>query len=231
MANLVGMAVLLSMTLSVSHILTKFREQASAEVYAETSVNPEALATDNVKAGAPATLNEAGPPAPPQSQLAARLGLLRHRFITRYPGSGSNIDGDVEFNSMMDIFSYIPRAAVIGFLAPFPGMWFASGKQVGLAARLLVGLETLLMYAIEVFAIYGLWQGRRQFPVWFLSLVTLMSIIALALVVTNIGALYRMRYAFLMPLIILGAKGATHILERPAKSQEIGRGIFPAPTD
>ena len=41
--------------------------------------------------------------------------------------------------------------------------------------------------------------------------------IALGFVVVNIGALFRMRYVFLMLIIILGADGAANILDRFSK--------------
>src|SRR5205085_12346137 len=73
------------------------------------------------------------------------------------------------FRSLTDLLRYLPRAAVVGFFAPFPSMWFASGRQVGSAGRLLGGLESLAMYVVEGLALLGLWRGRRQLSVWFLD--------------------------------------------------------------
>ena len=73
------------------------------------------------------------------------------------------------------------------------------------------------MYVVEGLALLGLWRGRRQLSVWFLFLVAAMGITALGLVVVNVGTLYRLRYVFLILLIIIAAEGAAHIREVLAK--------------
>ncbi|HEX8922825.1 MAG TPA: hypothetical protein VF766_15220, partial [Pyrinomonadaceae bacterium] len=118
------------------------------------------------------------------------------------------IDVDVEFNSVADIGRYLPRAAVIGFFSPFPKMWFAPADGAGRVRRMLAALETLSMYLIEVLVIFGLWSGRRQLSVWMLFFTAAVGVLALGLVVANIGTLYRMRYVFWMLLIIIGMEGA-----------------------
>jgi hypothetical protein len=107
-----------------------------------------------------------------------------------------------------DVLSYLPRAAVVGFFAPFPNMWLAEGKEVGASGRRLAGLECLAMYAVEALALVGLWRGRGRLPVWLLASVAAVGVTALGLVVVNVGALYRMRYGFLALLIILAAGAA-----------------------
>jgi NADH:ubiquinone oxidoreductase subunit K len=134
-----------------------------------------------------------------------------------YPDSGSNIDSGVRLSGAGDLISYLPRATAIGLFAPFPDMWFARGSQVGLSGRLLVGLESLLMYAFECLAMYGLWLGRRRLSVWMLFSIALMGTIALGLVVANVGTLYRMRYVFLMLVVVIAAGGAAHALEHFSK--------------
>jgi hypothetical protein len=160
---------------------------------------------------------------PPGSSLPARISYLRAGFVTSYPGAGSNIDKQVEFKSIFDIVLYLPRAAAIGFLAPFPNMWFVNGPQVGFAGRVLSGAETLLMYAIELLALVCLWRGRRHLTAWLLFVAAGAGVIALGLVVSNIATLYRMRYAFWMLLIILGVKGALLLCD-PNESEKAGAG-------
>jgi hypothetical protein len=150
--------------------------------------------------------------AKPPTGLPARIGRLRQRFIERYPGAASNIDTEVTFNHTADIISYLPRAAVIGFFAPFPNMWFASGMQTGRAGRVLAGLETFATYLFELMAVIGLWLRRDQISAWLLWVIAALGLTALGLVVTNLGTLYRMRYAFWMLLIIIGADGALRTL-------------------
>lgn len=165
------------------------------------------------------------PLANPLSRIAARVGKLRHRFVVVYPDSSSNIDSNVQLDSTADLIRFLPRAAVIGFFSPFPNMWLATGNHVGSAGRLLSGLETMAMYVVEGLAVVGLWRGsrrRRRLSVWFLWLVAAMGMISLGLVVVNIGALYRMRYLFLILLIILAAEGAAQSIDWCKKKRSPG---------
>jgi hypothetical protein len=131
---------------------------------------------------------------------ARRLGF----FV--YEAQGSNIDADVTFNSYGDIIRYIPRAAVVGFFAPFPRMWFESGIS-GRSARLLAAAETLAMYGLYVPAFLCVWIERRRLVVWLIFLTSSVALIALGLVVANAGALYRVRYVFWMMMIVLAVRG------------------------
>jgi len=139
--------------------------------------------------------------------------VMRSRIMaTCAPGGGSNLDAGVELNDGGDIILYLPRAAFIGFFAPFPGVWFTRGAQVGLAGRMLGGAEMLATYLIQLLALAGLWARREQLAVWLLSFVSAAGIVALGLVMPNVGTLYRLRYVFWMLLVILAAGGAAKIV-------------------
>jgi len=129
------------------------------------------------------------------------------RFAT---SQASNIDGEVRFHGLGDIVRYLPRAAVIGFFAPFPKMWVEPGS-FGRAGRILSGLETLAMYLLYVPVGFCVWREKRNSRMWLLFLVATAGIVGLGLVVVNAGALYRLRYAFWMMLIILAAQGIRHL--------------------
>lgn len=135
---------------------------------------------------------------------------------------GSDIDTGVHFKSVIDIIRHVPRAVVVGFLAPFPNMWFGNGKEVGVSGRLLAGFETLMTYMIECLALFGLWRARKDLSAWLLFLVVTVGAVALGLVVTNIGALFRLRYSFWMLLLILGAGGADYLLGRGTRAASMG---------
>ena len=153
--------------------------------------------------------------------LEHQIGIRRAGFgleandperMTNPPGSV--IDPDVRLNGRADIIGYLPRAAVIGFFAPFPKMWLTSGTEVGRGGRFLSGLEMLFTYLLEGLALAGLWHARRQLAAWLLSAIVLIGAIALGLVVTNVGALYRLRYAFWILIVIMGAGGVMHLFRR-----------------
>lgn len=120
---------------------------------------------------------------------------------------GSRIDTDVRVEGFGDLIRQVPRAIEVGLFAPFPNMWFQTGRQVGVSGRLLAGIETLLTYVIECLALFGLWRARRTLAAWFLSVFIVLGVVALGLAVNNIGALYRLRYPFWILIVILGAGG------------------------
>jgi hypothetical protein len=140
------------------------------------------------------------------SRAVARIGKLRQDFASEFSDAGSNIDADISLRSTGEIIRYLPRAVMVGYLAPFPSMWFGAGLQVSRAGRLLSGMEMLATYLVEALALFGLWLGRRRFSLWLLWLVSAMGLTSLGLVVLNVGALYRLRYIFLILLIIVATE-------------------------
>ena len=148
------------------------------------------------------------------TKLAQRVGILRHKFIIQYPMAGSNIDTDIELTALREVVSYLPRALEIGLFAPFPNMWFKVGAQVGWQGRLLSGIETLWMYVMTALALVSIWVNWRHLSVWLVLAIILLGCTALGYVVVNIGTLYRMRYAFWILLMILGANGLVTLTTR-----------------
>src|SRR6266850_2745600 len=111
-----------------------------------------------------------------RNQDPSPLGVLRwtrEKFIREnLQNSGSTIDADVTFSNRADVIKYIPRALEIGYLAPFPTMWFTAGYNVGLLGRLVGGVETLLTYVIEALACVFIWRRRRHLDTLLMFLTT-----------------------------------------------------------
>jgi 4-amino-4-deoxy-L-arabinose transferase-like glycosyltransferase len=133
-----------------------------------------------------------------------------------YTARASDIDPEVQFSTTGEIVRFIPRALVIGFFAPFPKMWVEPGS-FGFATRVLSGLETLVMYVLYIAVGLNVWRERRNLKMWLLFLVATIGMLALGLVVVNAGALFRLRYAFWILMIILAAdfRGLTQIRVHP----------------
>ena len=140
----------------------------------------------------------------------AKISYLRERYIKKYPNAGTNIDSDMHFRSLVDILAYIPRAATIGFFAPFPSHWFGRPTTAGPASRILAGLEMMVWYILLPGFLYFLLTGpvAWQIRIWML-VYTLTLVVLTSLVVTNIGALYRLRYVYFLPILIGGLEGWT----------------------
>ena len=152
---------------------------------------------------------------PSTSQPASREGVLtrainqirdRRRGFRFYTAQESNIGGEVQFTSVSDIVRFVPRAAVVGFLAPFPRMWFEAGSY-GATGRLLSGAETFVMYFLYLAVGVCVWRERRCLTMWLILLTATAGLIGLGLVVVNAGALYRIRYVFWIMLIVIAAQG------------------------
>jgi hypothetical protein len=124
----------------------------------------------------------------------------------------SNIDTEIEFHSISDLMHYAPRALAIGMFSPFPNTWFTVGQRTDRAGWALAAVETFCIYLIEFLAVVGLWIARRRLAVWFLLTFALMGIGSLAIVTSNLGALYRLRYPFLLMIFVIGAGGAVTVM-------------------
>jgi hypothetical protein len=209
-ANVAGALMLLVVTLGVPRLahdaLELGRSPSSARWSAEHATHRKSTAEEIASATRGGLL----------SSVAARVGRVRRRFVEMYPDSGSNVDADVRIESASELLLYLPRAAEVGFFAPFPVMWFSPGRSVGTAGRLLGGVESLAMYAVEALALLGLWRARRRLAAWLLFASAATGVIALGLVAVNVGTLYRLRYVFVMLLIVLAADAAARLLKRRA---------------
>jgi hypothetical protein len=203
--NAVGAALLLAVALLVPQFVPAYRQQDAKLAKSQVQTTLVAESGRSV-----------------WSRLPLRIGLLRNNFIKKYPSAGSNIDTDVELLGAQDVVRYLPRAASIGLLAPFPNLWFTPGANVGLKGRLLGGFETLLMYLFIALAILTVWRERKRLPVWLLSLIIMVGATALGYVVVNISALYRIRYAFWILIIILGTETLVRLPPFRAARPEAG---------
>jgi hypothetical protein len=154
----------------------------------------------------PLAIPTASQPSPRDGVLATAVKQIstRRAGFRLYTARASDIDPDVQFSSTGEIVRFIPRALVIGFFAPFPRMWIEAGS-FGFATRILSGIETLVMYFLYVLVGLNVWRERRNLKMWLLLLVATIGMLALGLVVVNAGALFRLRYAFWILMIILAA--------------------------
>jgi len=135
--------------------------------------------------------------------LAKRVGSMRLGFAAAYPDAGSFLDSDRDFKSVNDLLTYIPRATEIGLWAPFPNSWISAGRRVGNAGKLLAGAETFFIYLCQVLAVWTVMREPRRLALWFLLAIATLGVTALALVVPNVGALYRLRYAFWVMVMVM----------------------------
>ena len=165
----------------------------------KTGIGPQRVASPLVTIGS----------TPEKQGFWERLGRQvksRRAAFRIYPVNASDMDTEVQFDSAGDVVRFLPRATAIGFLAPFPNMWFEAGSN-GRVARLVTGAETLAMYALYLPALFCVWRRRRNLSMWLVFFVAALGMIALGVVVVNAGALYRIRYVFWILIVVLAAEG------------------------
>jgi hypothetical protein len=133
----------------------------------------------------------------------------RNGFLIWYLEPGTSlIDSDMMFRNVSEIIEYIPRAMMIGFFAPFPNQWLASGKTGGKAIRILGGIEMLAWYTLMVGFMIFIWKSPAPYrlKIWLVFFMVVM-ILPLALFVPNLGTLFRMRFIYTTPILIGGVLG------------------------
>ncbi|HXH06224.1 MAG TPA: hypothetical protein VNI83_06505 [Vicinamibacterales bacterium] len=139
----------------------------------------------------------------------SRLGVVRVGYVLTYPDAGSNVDVDRRIAGMRDLLTYLPRAAAIAFLAPFPSAWFtASRLEPNTTARRLAGFEMIGVYLGLGGLLYGIARWRARAELYAVLLICGTLPVIYTVLVPNVGALYRLRYGFLMTLVGLGVAAA-----------------------
>jgi hypothetical protein len=145
--------------------------------------------------------------------LAYQIALTRERFLVFYFENRSNVDVDVGFYRASDLLRYLPRALQIVLLAPFPTDWGDGGSLAWTTVgRRVVALEMVGVYAGLCLLPAVLLRSRRRAELWIVVLPCLAILGLYSLAVSNLGALHRFRYGFLMTLVGLGLTGGRDLL-------------------
>jgi hypothetical protein len=137
--------------------------------------------------------------------IAYTLALVREESRLSYPEAASNVDVQVSFHSIRQMLAYVPRAAQIAFLSPFPNQWFGQGSlPANTVMRRVSAVEMLGVYLGLALLPLGLWRWRSKAETWLLFVFCAAMILIYALVIANVGWLYRVRYGFIMTLVAVG---------------------------
>jgi len=136
------------------------------------------------------------------------LSRARTDAIFKWSHAASNIDEHITFSSLPEVIAYLPRAAQIGFLSPFPADWFGAGSRApNTMMRRISGVEMILVYAAFLCLPCAVWRWRKRVELWVLLFFCTGMLVIYALGVPNVGTLYRFRYAYLMSVAGLGVTG------------------------
>ena len=146
-------------------------------------------------------------------EMAQPFYLFRDFHISL--GGFSAIDANVRFENIRDILSYIPRAAQITLLAPFPNMWFEQGIMAQTTfMRRIVAIEMVGIYICLLPIPIAMWRWRKKADFWLAFIFSFSIALMYSLVVNNMGALHRYRHGFIMIIVALGIAGfISHCLQ------------------
>ena len=149
-------------------------------------------------------------PMPPDQKFTYfyKIGKLRSQFTRNYAQASSGIDHHVLFHTDRDVIAYVPRALQIGLATPFPNRWFNGNGKTGRVGRWLAAYEWSLMLIVSLGSLWN-WCKVRTLRREHLAIlgIFLLAVLALGLVVTNGGALYRMRWPFwLLVLAVMNVR-------------------------
>ncbi len=130
-----------------------------------------------------------------------------------YAKGHSAIDPGVDISYITGMASYLPKGVLVAYFAPFPWQWFDVGGNTGYF-KMAAAVEVVLFYVLLPSIWLGLrelWRRRSLGGMFLVSYVVLVSL-PIALIVANLGTLFRLRVMFLAPLLIVAAIGG---LPRP----------------
>jgi hypothetical protein len=133
---------------------------------------------------------------------------MREGYVLGYPDAKSFIDPSHRASNSGDVITYLPRAFQIGLFAPFPNEWFSdkSSEQGGFY-RSLVRIETVITYLMLAGLPFAIILLHRSIQFWIIVIFSGVFLTIYGYVTPNLGALYRMRYVFLMALAAIGFAG------------------------
>ena len=140
--------------------------------------------------------------------LSNRLMMLRDGFTNVNLRAGSIIDSTVRYDDFYSALFYLPRAAQVAFLSPFPDQWLRSGKETGRVGVLVAAIEMAVWYALLVGIVLAIYFGRGTINILLPILILSASIvILLGYTIPNVGTIYRIRQGFMIPFYLVGFYG------------------------
>ena len=156
-------------------------------------------------------------------EKAYALALVRDGYRFSFPNAGTNIDVSVGFHRISDILLYLPRAAEIAFLSPFPPDWFKPGIiPADTVMRREAGFEMIGVYLALLLLPYTIWRWRTRPDLWIIFIFCTGMMLIYGLVIANVGTVYRFRYGFLMTIVAVDlAAGISFIQQWKSRKKPI----------
>ena len=115
---------------------------------------------------------------------------------------------DADLSSFPKIFAFLPKGLFVAFLAPLPWEAFGAHGVAGVLKSLSL-VELLLICLLIPFGVRGGWTLLRSKNAlaWLLLIYMAIGYIVLALVLVNLGNLFRLRVPFFVVMLLLASAG------------------------
>lgn len=127
------------------------------------------------------------------------------RGVTGSQGGQTLLDREFVFNSVSDFIRYLPRAMQIGFLSPFPNVWFGKGSiPANTIGRRILGLMTAFSYLCFLSLIVAISRYYQNLNFCMIVIFGLLGTLVFTYGYPNVGSLNRMRYGFYMLTAVAG---------------------------
>lgn len=156
---------------------------------------------------------------PIETVARTRAGLIDYGLRVN---AKSMIDVDIKPQSPEEVAAYLPRALQVALFAPFPSVWLVNTSM------------TRLVATVEMFICYLCFPGILLLLVYSRKPAILISIywacfflVVYGFTFANLGTLYRYRYAYLFPLLLLGVLGWVTWLDKIACLNRLVRWLQP----
>jgi len=129
--------------------------------------------------------------------------------------ANSNIDVEIVPSNAIDLIKYLPRGIQISLLAPFPNSWLDLNK----GAIWFVGVaEIILIYIFLPGFFWALLGKKRSFEKLFIVVFAFMFLAFFGYTISNLGTLHRLRYVFLILIILISCIGWISYIRTRKKS-------------
>lgn len=128
----------------------------------------------------------------------------------------SMIDQDVAPENIVEALMYLPRALQVAAFGPFPSSWLANFSLTRLVAT-----GEMLIYYLCLPGLFLLLLNNRKPAVLVALYFACFFLVIYGFTISNMGSLYRIRYAYLFVIISLGLVGWFSWLEKTGRLKKL----------
>ncbi|MFZ3087189.1 MAG: lipid II flippase MurJ [Methylotenera sp.] len=128
----------------------------------------------------------------------------------------SIIDENITPQNVTEMVHFLPRALQVAMFAPFPNSWFSH-----LSLTRLIATGEMLIYYIAISGVLLLIFNNRKPGVFICIYFAGFFLLIYGYTLANLGSLYRVRYAYIFVMLLLGVLGWVTWLEKTNRLRKL----------